>query len=146
MKNPILLSALLSAAALAASANVLADSAPAAFQGGLLVDSRSMTLYTFDKDPAGGGKSACNAQCAAVWPPLAAAAGSAAGGDFAEITREDGSKQIAYKGRPLYRYAPDQKPGDMSGDNSGGVWHVVRSELAKATQKPAGTSPFAPGY
>ena len=108
MKNPILLSALLSAAALAASANVLADSAPAAFQGGLLVDSRSMTLYTFDKDPAGAGKSACNAQCAGVWPPLAAAAGSAAGGDFGEITREDGSKQIAYKGRPLYRYAPDQ--------------------------------------
>lgn len=146
MKNSILLSALLGAATLAASAGALADSAPATFRGGVLVDSRGMTLYTFDKDPAGGGKSACNAQCTAVWPPLAASAGSPSGGDFAEITRDDGSKQITYKGRPLYLYAPDQKPGDLSGDNSGGVWHVVRPESAKATPKPAGESPFGTGY
>jgi predicted lipoprotein with Yx(FWY)xxD motif len=147
MKNrSVYLSTLLGAAALAASATVFADSAPATFKGGVLVDSRGMTLYTFDKDPAGSGKSVCNAACAGVWPPFAAAAGSATGGDFAVITRDDGGKQLAHKGRPLYFYAPDQKPGDMTGDNSGGVWHVVRSEPAKASQKPAGGSPFGYGY
>lgn len=146
MKHSIIVTALLSVATLAASANAFADSAPATFKAGVLVDSRGMTLYTFDKDPAGGGKSVCNAQCATVWPPLTAAAGSAAGGDFAVITRDDGGKQIAHKGRPLYFYSPDQKPGDMTGDNSGGVWHVVRSEPAKATQKPTGGSPFGYGY
>ena len=146
VKLPIILSTLLGAATLAASAGVFAQSAnttaPAAFKGGVLVDSRGMTLYTFDKDAAAGGKSACNGNCAAVWPPLTAAAGSASGGEFAVITRDDGSQQIAHKGRPLYFYAPDQKPGDMTGDNSGGLWHVVRSEPVKATPKATGGSPL----
>ena len=146
MKHAICLSTLLAMAALGASSNVSADGA-ASFKGGVLVDSRGMTLYTFDKDPAGAGKSACNDACAGVWPPLGATGDGAAGGDFSVITRDDGSKQIAHKGRPLYFYAPDQKPGDMTGDNSGGVWHVVRSEPAKASQKPAGGSPYStPGY
>ena len=151
MKHSIIVTALLSVAALAASTHSFADSTPAAFKGGVLVDSRGMTLYTFDKDPAGSGKSVCNAACAGVWPPLTASAGGAAGGEFAVITRDDGNKQLAHKGRPLYLYAPDQKPGDMTGDNSGGVWHVVRSAQPTAAQptaaqKPAGGSPFNYGY
>ncbi len=39
--------------------------------GGVLTNASGMTLYTFDKDA--GEKSVCNAQCAALWPPLAAA-------------------------------------------------------------------------
>ena len=37
-------------------------------KGPALVDSKSMTLYTFDKDM--GGKSMCNGPCAANWPAL----------------------------------------------------------------------------
>jgi predicted lipoprotein with Yx(FWY)xxD motif len=42
------------------------------------------------------------------------------------VTRDDGSKQLAYKGKPLYLYAADQKPGDRTGDNFKDIWHVVK--------------------
>jgi predicted lipoprotein with Yx(FWY)xxD motif len=83
-----------------------------------------MTLYTYDKDPA--GKSACNGQCAVNWPPLMAAAGDSGSGDYTVITRDDGSKQWAYKGKPLYRWIKDQKPGDTTGDGVGKVWHTAK--------------------
>ena len=102
--------------------------APTQFSGGVLANSAGMTLYTFDKDPAGAGKSVCNDKCAVIWPPLKAAADDKAGGDYAIITRDDGSKQWAYKGKPLYLWSKDQKPGDRTGDGFGNVWHVVREE------------------
>ncbi|MGN8186461.1 hypothetical protein ACTJLD_10810, partial [Burkholderia sp. 22088] len=36
------------------------------------------------------------------------------------------SKQWAYRGRPLYRWKQDRKPGDAGGDGIGGMWHVAR--------------------
>ncbi len=95
-------------------------------KGGVLTDAAGMTLYVFDKDPAGGGKSVCNGPCAQNWPPLKAEAGAAAKGDFSVITRDDGSRQWAYKGRPLYLWAKDQKPGDMTGDGFNNVWHAAK--------------------
>ncbi|HXV10852.1 MAG TPA: hypothetical protein VD839_08620, partial [Burkholderiales bacterium] len=35
--------------------------APVKYSGGVLVNDAGMTLYTFDKDPAGAGRSVCNA-------------------------------------------------------------------------------------
>lgn len=93
-------------------------------QDGILVNSAGMTLYTFDKDA--GGKSACNDQCAKIWPPVTAAADAKASGDLSIITRDDGSKQWAYKGKPVYLYAKDAKPGDKTGDNFKDVWHVIK--------------------
>ncbi|KAG1300436.1 hypothetical protein G6F63_016870 [Rhizopus arrhizus] len=83
-----------------------------------------MTLYTFDKDA--GGKSACNDQCAKIWPPVTAAADAKPMGDLTVITRDDGSKQWAHKGKPIYLYAKDAKPGDKTGDNFKEVWHVIK--------------------
>lgn len=93
-------------------------------QDGILVNSAGMTLYTFDKDA--GGKSACNDQCAKIWPPVNASADAKASGDLSIITRDDGSKQWAYKGKPVYLYAKDAKPGDKTGDNFKDVWHVIK--------------------
>ncbi|MBB1596307.1 hypothetical protein [Achromobacter sp. UMC46] len=93
-------------------------------QDGILVNSAGMTLYTFDKDA--GGKSACNDQCAKIWPPVTAAADAKPMGDLTVITRDDGSKQWAYKGKPIYLYAKDAKPGDKMGDNFKEVWHVAK--------------------
>ena len=104
-------------------------SAPVKFSGGVLVNSAGMTLYTFDKDPAGAGKSVCNGPCAALWPALRASADDAASGEFSVITRDDGSKQWAHKGKPLYLFSKDQKPGDRTGDGFINVWHVVQEEL-----------------
>jgi predicted lipoprotein with Yx(FWY)xxD motif len=105
---------------------VLAEGAPTKMMNGVLVNDAGMTLYTFDKDAKGSGKSSCSDGCARNWPPLMARAGDKASGDYAIITRDDGSKQWAYKGKPLYTWAKDKKPGDMTGDNFKSVWHVVR--------------------
>jgi predicted lipoprotein with Yx(FWY)xxD motif len=106
------------------------SSAPARYSGGVMVDPAGMTLYTFDKDPAGGGKSVCNGGCAKNWPPLTAASGESAGGGFGIIMRDDGSRQWAYEGKPLYRWIKDKKPGDRTGDGFRSVWHVVHREAS----------------
>lgn len=98
--------------------------APAKVYEGALVGPNGMTLYVFDKDPA--GKSVCNGPCAANWPPLAAAADAKAAGDFSVVTRDDGAKQWAYKGKPLYYWVKDRKPDDRTGDGFNGVWHVAK--------------------
>ncbi len=68
---------------------------------GALVGANGMTLYTFDKDTAGNGKSVCNGGCAASWPPFMAADSDKPSGDFTIVTRDDGKKQWAAKGWPL---------------------------------------------
>lgn len=102
------------------------NAAPVAMQSGVLTNADGMTLYVFDKDAAGSGKSACNGDCAMNWPPLMAAAGDQASGDYSIVVRDDGSRQWAYKGKPLYRWAKDQKPGDMTGDGVKNVWHAAK--------------------
>ena len=104
----------------------VAATSPAATANGVLATPAGATLYTYDKDAANSGKSVCNAQCATNWPPLAAQASDTASGDWSIVTRDDGSKQWAYKGWPLYTFAKDAKPGDTTGDNRGNVWHVVK--------------------
>ena len=94
--------------------------------GDMLTGSNGMTLYTFDKDPAGGGKSVCNDACATNWPPLLAMSGDAASGDYSIVTRDDGKKQWAVKGKPLYYWVKDQKSGDKTGDGVNNVWHVAK--------------------
>lgn len=93
--------------------------------GGMLTDTKGMTLYTFDKDTT-PGKSACNGPCLVAWPALIADTGAANMGDWTVITRDDGGKQWAYKGKPLYTYAQDKKAGDMVGEGKGGVWHMAQ--------------------
>ena len=94
---------------------------------GILVSSNNMTLYTFAKDTAGSGKSTCNGPCATNWPPLLVDGSPAVSGDYGVITRDDGKKQLAYKGMPLYFWTKDTKPGDKTGDGFlNGAWHIVK--------------------
>lgn len=97
---------------------------PAQAVDGVLVGPNGLSLYTFDRDAA--GKSNCNDRCAANWPPLAAAADAKPEGDWTVVTRDDGSKQWAYKGKPVYGWVKDSKPGDRTGDNVNQVWHLAR--------------------
>ncbi len=87
----------------------------------VFADAKGMTLYTFDKDT--DGKSVCNGDCAKNWPPLTAKANAKPMGDWTVVTRDDGSKQWAYKGKPLYTWVKDTKPGETTGDGVGKVWH-----------------------
>lgn len=110
----------------AAACAMMAPPGPAKTMDGVLVGANQMTLYTFDRDAAGSGKSVCNGPCATNWPPLMAAADARASGDWTIVTRDDGGKQWAYKGKPLYFWIRDQKAGDRTGDNVNNVWHIAR--------------------
>lgn len=99
--------------------------------GTMLVATNGMTLYYYTKDTA--NVSNCTGQCAVNWPPYtvnAANASNLAGGlnvtgKIGTITRADGTTQLTYNGKPLYFYIKDKKPGDVTGQNVGGVWFVV---------------------
>jgi len=91
----------------------------------ILTSSYGKTIYTFDKDQAGSGKSECVATCATNWPPVYVEPGIKLSGDFSYISRNDGQKQLTYKGKPLYFFVKDKNPGDKTGDNVNNVWHVV---------------------
>lgn len=102
------------------------DKAPLMMKGGMLVNEKGLTVYTFDRDVAGSGKSVCNGDCATKWPPVMATADAKPMGDYSVITRDNGAKQWAYKGKPLYTWPEDQEPGDKYGDNYNKVWHIVQ--------------------
>ncbi|GIK85856.1 MAG: hypothetical protein KJ018_14545 [Burkholderiales bacterium] len=93
---------------------------------GVLTTTSGMTLYTFDKDAAGSGKSVCNGPCAQNWPPLRAEAVAMPMGDWTVVTRDDGTRQWAYKGKPLYTWIKDAKPGDRTGDGVNNAWRIAR--------------------
>ncbi len=95
--------------------------------GQILVDPRGMTLYLYTRDEP--SVSHCYDACAAAWPPLLTDSdptGTDAITDGLGTTpRDDGGLQVTYDGQPLYYWAKDQKPGDTTGQNVGGVWFVV---------------------
>ena len=93
-------------------------------KGKALVDAEGMTLYVFDRDTT--GKSACNGPCAQNWPQLASPASAQVSGDWTVVARDDGAKQWAYKSKPLYTWAKDTKPGDVTGDGVNSVWHIAQ--------------------
>jgi len=109
--------------------------------GKILVDSKGMTLYYFTNDVPGSGKSSCSGQCAATWPVFSgdgiAVSPPLASSDFSSFARADGMKQATYKGRPLYYYNADTKPGDTKGQGVNNVWFIA--DVSGTV--PAGTIP-----
>ena len=119
------LSALVFAGLLAAGCASMGGGAPAKAADGVLVGTNGMTLYTFDRDTV-PGKSVCNGPCATNWPPLMVSAGATPSGDWTIVTRDDGGKLWAYKGKPVYFWIKDQKPGDRTGDGFNNLWRLAR--------------------
>lgn len=81
-------------------------------------DTRGMTLYTYAKDAP--GKSNCTGDCTKDNPPFIAAANAKASGQWSLIKRDDGAKQWAHKGDPLYTYTGDKMNGSLNGAMTGG--------------------------
>lgn len=105
------------------TALILAPFGLAAAETAMTNDAK-MTLYTFDKDTK--GTSACYDDCAKNWPPYVGKAGETKGEGWTLIDRTDGSKQWAYKGKPVYLYREDTKAGEKMGEGKGnGTWHVL---------------------
>ena len=121
MKMPVLV--LLLAAGLAFAAQMPQGVQTQKADSGTMVlaNAKGITLYTYDKDEP--GKSNCNGLCAHFWPPLIAPADAEPMSNWTVITRKDGSKQWAYRDKPLYTYGKDKKPGETKGEGSGKVWH-----------------------
>jgi predicted lipoprotein with Yx(FWY)xxD motif len=120
--------------------------------GTVLASSSGMTLYYFSKDKPGSGKSACSGSCASAWPPLTGTVQAPAGvtlpGPVGFITRQGGVHQVTVNGYPMYTYSGDRSPGQVSGNNASGAWHVInigagagkpsRGGLLKAEMTSAG--------
>ena len=83
------------------------------------------TLYVFDNDDV--GKSVCEGNCLALWPPLMAEENSEAVAPFSIIQRADGQDQWALRDKPLYFFANDEVAGDVNGQFFNGKWQVATS-------------------
>jgi predicted lipoprotein with Yx(FWY)xxD motif len=109
---------------------------PAGSLGSILTDTAGKTLYLYTNDAP--GISNCYDQCAVNWPPLLTQTdvASPAGlpGVLGQTPRTDGGTQVTYNGMPLYYWNKDQKPGDTTGQNVGGVWFVVNPKPAPTVQ------------
>jgi predicted lipoprotein with Yx(FWY)xxD motif len=105
--------------------------------GKALVDGQGRTLYLFEADK--GDASTCSGACASIWPPVTTTAKAIAGAGVTAVKlgttkRSDGKLQVTYNGHPLYRYAADNKPGDVNGqgiDQFGAKWYVLNASGAK---------------
>jgi predicted lipoprotein with Yx(FWY)xxD motif len=92
---------------------------------------KRLTVYLFEGDK--GSTSACSGACASAWPPVttsgaASAHGAAMSADLGTITRPDGTKQVTYKGHPLYYFSQDKDDGDAYGQGVkafGAEWYVL---------------------
>jgi len=98
--------------------------------GTVLVDGRGRTLYLFEKDK--GMASSCYGACASVWPPLTTGRHATGAGlrhaRLATSRRHDGTTEVTVDGRPVYTYAGDGRPGDVTGqglDQFGAEWYAL---------------------
>jgi predicted lipoprotein with Yx(FWY)xxD motif len=97
----------------------------------LVAGPKQKTVYLFVADK--GPMSTCSGACAEVWPPVITtgspkAVGGANAADLGTITRSDGTKQVTYKGHPLYYYVGDGTSGETSGqaiNSFGAPWYVL---------------------
>ena len=98
--------------------------------GDYLTNKTFFTLYRYLSDPQDQKMSTCNGNCAKIWPPFyvedLTMDPELRPIDFDTITREDGSKQLTYKGWPLYLYSGDTKPFETNGQGVDGLWFVVQ--------------------
>lgn len=103
--------------------------------GKVLTNAQGDTLYWYSKDTK-DGPSTCTGGCAAEWPMVAGHAVAASGvklaGEVGTVTDAGGTTQATYNGYPLYTYAGDKTPGQTTGNDEGGVWHVISGSALTA--------------
>ncbi|HLG87102.1 MAG TPA: hypothetical protein VKZ79_07885 [Alphaproteobacteria bacterium] len=98
--------------------------------GGMaFIDARKKTLYAFDGDVKNDTPPCPQGQtCINHWLPLTAPELANVVGDFAPVSRSDGTKQWAYRGKALYTYDGDVEPGDSNGRDVDPKYHVALLE------------------
>jgi predicted lipoprotein with Yx(FWY)xxD motif len=106
--------------------------------GNVLTDNEGRTLYFFARDTK--GTSSCAGGCLNRWPlfnadEIIVQQGSVLNTDDFGTIGDGDSKQVTYKGRPLYYYAPGndgviEAAGENGGDNFGTVWYVAKTDYS----------------
>jgi len=94
----------------------------------VLVNLRGLTLYSLSAET--NGKFICKRGCLVDWHPLYVAKGVKPTGPvkLGTIKRPDnGRRQVTFKGRPLYTFDEDAKPGDAKGEGikDVGTWRAA---------------------
>lgn len=105
--------------------------------GYILTNQNKQSIYFFAGDVT--GQSNCTGGCADTWPAVIGniaeldLSSNLDRSDFGTFIREDGQKQITYKGWPLYYFSPEKNkilelPGETLGDAKGGVFHIAKPD------------------
>ncbi|HEY1570264.1 MAG TPA: hypothetical protein VGG05_02895 [Pseudonocardiaceae bacterium] len=140
-----------------AASNAAVGTSSVAGVGTVLVDSAGKTLYFSDQDA--NGTMHCTGDCLGFWIPATASGASVPRGSITGLSvlkrADNGQKQFAYQGKPLYEFKMDSMAGQVNGngahDDFNGTsftWHAaVASGTAVA---PGSTSSDSgggiPGY
>ena len=94
-----------------------------------LTNETFFTLYHYMQDTPGSGSSTCNSVCADTWPPFYVdnlnVNPELNSKDFTVLTGNDGMKQIAYMGWPLYLYTGDKEPYQVNGQGQNNAWYAT---------------------
>ncbi len=73
----------------------------------VFADGKGQILYTSSEDLP--GKSNCDATCMETWKPALVEDGVTPEGHWSIVVRDDGIRQWAFRDRPLYTYAPENR-------------------------------------
>jgi predicted lipoprotein with Yx(FWY)xxD motif len=124
--------------------------------GTVLVDSRGNALYSPEQEA--NGKILCTGSCESEWMPLTASGSSKPTGSadvtgkVGTIKRPDGTEQVTVDGAPLYTFAEDGGPGQVTGDGfadqfdgNNFTWHVVRADGSTSDSSQAGSTTTGSG-
>jgi predicted lipoprotein with Yx(FWY)xxD motif len=115
--------------------------------GTILASAGGYTLYYYSADKPNSGTSVCTGSCATAWPPLTGTVQAPPGvtlpGPLGEITRPGGAKQVTINGYPIYLFAGDHAPGQVTGNGADGEWHVIK--LAASSSSTSGSSSSTSG-
>ena len=109
----------------------------------IFANAENQPLYVYDKDVV--GTSSCNDECTKIWPPAIAPPEAKPVGDWSLVSRDNGSYQWAFRGKPLYSYSEDKVKsrrggGGAKGHGVDGVWHIFEVEPKEWLTLPTGVS------
>lgn len=123
---------------------VVKEAESAALGRTVLTTTKGRTLYSLSVETH--GKFICTGSCLASWKPLLVPKGVKPKGPvkLGTISRPEGKTQVTFKGRPLYSFNGDVKPGEANGEGlkDVGTWHAAKVAKASAPSAPESETPY----
>ena len=119
----------------------------------VLTTIKGQTLYSLSAEK--NGRFICTGSCLSVWHPLRVPSGTRPTGPvkLGTIERPEGTTQVTYRGKPLYRFGGDTKRGDANGEGikDVGTWHAATVPSPPAEEpapqpQPQPENPYPNGY